>query len=61
MRNGKLMSHAELPKTLCGLLKSALKFYTKAVEGLKEEGFGINPHDGCVANKLADRKHQTAC
>ena len=42
-------------------LKSALKFYIKVVEYLKEEEFEINPCDGCVANKLSDRKCQTAC
>ena len=33
--NGKPISHAELIKSLHGILKSALKFYIKVVEDLK--------------------------
>ena len=38
-----------------------MKFYIKVVEDLKEEGFELNPYDGCVSNKLVDGKYQTAC
>ena len=59
--NGTPILYVELLKALHGILKSALKFYVKVVEDLKQEGFELNPYDGCVANKLADGKHQTAC
>ena len=59
--NGKLILHAELLKALHGLLKSALNFCIKVVEYFKEERFELNPHDGCVSNKLVDGNYQTAC
>ena len=50
--NGAPILCVELLKALCRLLKSALKFYIKAVYDLKEEGFELNPCDGYSANKL---------
>ena len=57
----KPILYAEFLKALCGLLKSALKFYIKAVVDLKEEVFEINPHDGSMDNKLVNGKYQTVC
>ena len=58
--NGTPIFHVELLKALYELLKSALKLYIKVVEDLKEEEFELIPHDGCVANKIVDGKHQNA-
>ena len=58
--NSKPILYVELPKALCGILNSALKFYIKVVEDLREEGFEINPYDGCVANRIVHGKHQNA-
>jgi hypothetical protein len=40
-------------------MKSALLFYRKLVKELKEKGFGINPYNPWVANKLVDGKQMT--
>ena len=59
--NSTPMLHVELLKALHGILKSALNFCIKVVEYFKEERFELNPHDGCVSNKLVDGNYQTAC
>ena len=48
-----------LQKALYGCLKSALLFYDKLVEDLKEYGFRINPYDPCVENKMVGGKQLT--
>ena len=55
--NGTPILCVELLKSLHALLKSALDFYVKVVEYLKNEGFDLKPYDGCAANKLVDGKY----
>ncbi len=51
-KNNKALLYVKLSKAIYGLLKSALFFYKKFVEDLKnyESPFIINPYDPCVAN-----------
>ena len=50
-----------LRELLSSALNSALNFYIKVVEDLKEKGFELNPHNGFVANKILDGKYQSVC
>jgi hypothetical protein len=51
-KNDKVLLYIKLSKAIYGLLKSALLFYKKFVDNLKnyESPFIINPYDSCVAN-----------
>ena len=40
------------PNALYGVLKSALLFYKKLRADLESNGFGVNPYNPCVANKV---------
>ncbi len=53
------MLYLRLQKVLYGMMKSALLFYQKLVSELKSMGFGINPYDPCIANKIVDRHQLT--
>jgi hypothetical protein len=56
---GRQVLYLCLQKALYGMMKNALLFYRKLVKELKEKGFGINPYDPCMANKLVDGKKMT--
>lgn len=49
--NGKKTSYLEILQTTCGCLESSLRWHELYSETLKKEGFIINPHDKCIANK----------
>eukprot|EP00957_Ditylum_brightwellii_P075229 5716802-Ditylum_brightwellii.AAC.1 len=51
-KNNKPILYVKLQKALYGCLRSALLFYNKLVEDLKELGFEVNPYDPCVVNKM---------
>jgi hypothetical protein len=53
--------YVKMQKVLYGLLRSALLFYRKLVANLESDGFVLNPHDLCVANKVVNRKQMTVC
>ncbi len=36
------------------MMKSALPFYRKLVEELRDMGFEVNPHNPCVANRIVN-------
>ena len=57
--NGVTVLHLEIVKAICGMLKSGLLFYRKLRKDLEEHGFVVNPHDICVANKMANGKQLT--
>jgi len=59
IEKGRQVLYLRLQKALYGMMKSALLFYRKLVKELKEMGFGINPYDPCVANKLVDEMQMT--
>ena len=40
---------------------AGLPFYKKFRKTLLREGFGINPYDPCVTNKMVNGKQQTMC
>jgi hypothetical protein len=51
-KNNKALRNVKFSKAIYGLLKSALLFYKKFVDDLKnyESPFIINPYDPCIAN-----------
>ena len=49
----------KVQKALNGMLKSALLFYCKLTDDLKQDGFQVNPYDPCVANKPISRSQMT--
>ena len=53
---GKAVLYVRLQKALYRCLKIALLFYKKLVGDLEAYGFGINPYDPCVANKMIGGK-----
>jgi hypothetical protein len=53
-KKGKKVLYLHLQKALYGVMKSALLFYQKLVSELKSMGFGVNPYDPCIANKIVD-------
>jgi len=50
--NGKKVLYVQILMALCGMIESALLWYTLYVEVLHKEGFEINPYDRCVTNKV---------
>jgi hypothetical protein len=57
---GMAILYVKLQKALHGLLRSALLFYRKLAADLESNGFVLNPHDSCVANKkVANGKKMT--
>ena len=44
-----------------GTMVAALLYYKKFVKSLTEQGYKINPYDGCVANKVIKGKQITIC
>ena len=53
------MLFVKVHKALYVMLKSALLFYKKLRSDLENEGFKINPYDGCIANKIVNRRQVT--
>ena len=54
--SGQAMLYVRMTKALYGMLKSALWFYRKLRDNLKEQGFDLNPYDPYVANKMVNGK-----
>ena len=44
----------EARRAIHGMLQSALLFCRKLRADLEKEGFEVNPHDACTANKMVD-------
>ncbi len=44
-----------------GTMVAALLYYKKFVKSLMKQGYKINPHNGCVANKVIKGKQVTIC
>ena len=59
IENGKIVLYVEAWKAIYGMLKAALLFYLKFLNGLKSIGFALNPYDVCVANKIINGKQMT--
>jgi hypothetical protein len=57
--NNQSIIYMKLKNAMYGCLRSALLFYHKLVGDLESQGFGINPYDPCVANKMAAGKKFT--
>ncbi len=53
-KKGKKVLYLRLQKAQYGMMKSFLLFYQKLVSELKSMGFGVNPYDPCIANKIVD-------
>ena len=57
--NGKKVLYVEILRALYGMLIASLAWYRKLKSDLEEIGFQFNPYDGCVANRLVNKKQQT--
>jgi hypothetical protein len=53
-RKGTPILYVKLQKTLYGLMRASLLFYRKLRKELEGYGFGINPYNPCVVNKMTD-------
>ena len=53
--------YVRLSKALYGMLRAALLFYKRLRKDLETIGFGINPYDPCVTNKMVNRAQCTVC
>ena len=51
-KDGKKVLCLEVKRAIYGMLQSALLFYRKLRADLEKEGFTVNPHDACTANKM---------
>jgi hypothetical protein len=58
-KKGESILYVKMLKAMYGLLRSALLFYLKLVNDLKEYGFELNPYDPCVANKMVGGHQMT--
>ncbi len=59
LEKGKTVLYLQLQMALYGMMKSALLFYRNLVLELQEMGFGINPYNPCVVNKMVNRTQMT--
>ena len=59
--NGKAMLSVRLSTSLYGMLRAALLFYKRLRSDLDHMGFGINPYDPFVANKIVNGHQMTIC
>ena len=50
--NGKKLIYVVVLRQICGLLVSALLFYSKSCGDLENIGFRFNPYDPCVTNRI---------
>jgi len=53
-RKGTPILYVKLQKALYGLMRASLLFYRKLRKELEGYGFGINPYNPCVVNKMTD-------
>jgi hypothetical protein len=58
---GQRVLIVECLNAVYGTMVAALLYYKKFVKNLTDEGFKLNPYDGCVANKIIKGKQMTIC
>ena len=49
----------EAPQGMCGALKADPLAYQRLRKWLEQQGFVVNPHDVCVANKMINGEQMT--
>ncbi len=60
-KTGQKVLIVECLNAVYGMVVAALLFYRKFVKSLVNHGFKLNPHNGCVANKIVKGKQITVC
>ena len=55
------MLYIRLSKALYGMLRAALLFYKRLRSDLDNMGFGVNPYNPYVANKMVNGHQMTIC
>ena len=59
IEKGKRVLYLQLRKALYACIQSGLLWYQTFTTLLKDMGFGINPYDPCVANKIVNGSQST--
>ena len=59
LENSEKVPHVRLLKALCGTLKASLLAHQQLRKWLEQQGFKMNPHDVCVANKMINDEQMT--